>query len=374
MKIKFPNFPLGLRQSTPRRFRHLRGGVLVPEQGLGRREWVLSRSIVHFARFELRSVPKAHRAQALQMQIRQWSPYARSGRYLLWDKDCAMVWAWDVDAVEAAMAANGLHPRGIAVVPETLLKPRHPGGAILAACLEGCEGQLWREGNLAASRWWPAAPSEGAWVNFQRDAGALPDEIALAVPTPAPLALAERPWGKPEELDRSAAISASGERWVLPAAALGLMVATLWYGAQIVKLRMEIGAREEQFQALTQRAEPVMAARIQAMEALERIRALQGALDRYPDQASLMVKVAEILPADGTHLAEWEFQNGRLKLQIAPGSKLSSSDFVKRFEASGHFENVQATVAGGATGLVMTMDVLPKSMLRVASVPSGRPR
>lgn len=374
MKIKFPSFPLGPRRSTPKRHRQLRGGVSAPEGGLGRREWVLSRSLVHFARFELKAVPKPQRAQALQMQIRQWSPYARTGRYLLWDQDCALVWVWDAESVEAAMAASGLRPRGVAVIPESLLKERHPGGVILVACLEGLEAQFWRGGNLAASRWWLEGPSESAWVNFQRDAGVSPEELVPRVPEPAQLPFAVRPWGKSEELDRSGAYGARSERWVLPAAALGLAIASLWYGAQVVKLRMGISERNAELQALSQRAEPVIAARAQALESMERIRTLQAALHRYPDQASLMARVAEILPADGAHLTEWDYQNGKLKLQIASPGKVASSDYVKRFEAAGLFANVQATAATSAAGLALTMDVLPKSNLRVASAPGSPPR
>lgn len=366
MKIKFPAFPLGLRRPTPKRHRQLRGSVSTPESGFGRREWVLSRPLYHFARFELKSVPRAQRPQALQLQIRQWAPFVRANSYLLWEQDSALVWAWDADAVDAAMTASGLRSRGITVIPETLLQQRRTNGTFLVTCLEGCEGQAWREGVLTVSRWWSAPPGENAWLSFQRDAGISPGDQSPRVPAPEPLQLAERPWSKSEALDKAAEYGVKGEQWMLPAAALGLFVCSVWYGAQVVKLRMGVSERNAELQSLNARAEPVMAARGQALDALARIRSLHAALDRYPDQVNLMAKVAEALPADGTYLTEWEFQNGRLKLQIASANKLASSDYIKRLEAAGVFENVQATPASSATGLALTMDVLPRAAFEVA--------
>lgn len=387
MKIKFPAFRLGLqsrlairkhykqlldfllglqsRLATTKRYKQLLNSVSVPEQGFGRSEWLLSRPLYRFARFELKAVPKPQRARALELQIRQWTPFARTGRYVLWDQENALVWAWDADRVESAISANQLKVKSTSVVPETLLQPCQTQGVCVMTCMEGYEGQVWLDHALTGSRWWPSPPGAGEWINFQRDAGILPEAQSSQVPQPLPLSWSEKPWGKSAALDHSAMYRGQGEQWIVPVAGLCLFIFSMWYGMQLIKLRVAINERTAEYQALSQRAGPVMAARGQALETLNRIKQLQ-AIDRYPDQISLMGKVAESLPKDGTYLKEWEFVNGKLKMLIASPNKLVSSHYIKLFQSSGIFKNVRAAPTNDATSLTLNMETLPQAEIRFA--------
>jgi len=344
----------------------LQDSVSVAGKGVGRSEWILSRPLYRYARFELKSVPKPQRAQALELQIRQWTPYARTGWYLLWEQDEALIWAWDADRVEAAILENALKPKTVSIVPETLLQQRRGQGIHLASCIEGYEGQVWSERSLLSSRWWPELPDAAEWLNFQRDAGTLPEHQSNLVPKPLPLQWAEKPWARSAALDRSAAYGASVEQWALPAVALCLLAATLWYGAQWVKLRAAIKDRGAELEALNLRAGPIIEARGRALEALGRIKTLQ-ATDPYPDQLSLLAKVAQSLPKDGPYLKEWEFQGGKLKLQIASPNKMVSSDYVKLFQSFGVFKNVQTAPNNDPTSLALSMEVLPQAEIKFAA-------
>ncbi len=354
------------RLTATKRYRQTLDGVSAPGPGFGHSEWVLSRPLYRFARFDLKSVPKPQRGQALELQIRQWAPFARTDWFLLWDEDSALVWAWDADRLEAAMAANKLKPKGAVVIPETLLHQRQEQGACLVTCMDGVEGQVWWRNALISSRWWPALPSAGDWINFQRDAAVLPDDQLKTVPAPLPSRWAEKPWGKSIALDRSALYGGGGERWIVPAAVVSLLAVTMWYGLQLLKAQDAITEADARFKTLSRKAEPIMGARGAALEALGRVNLLQ-AIDPYPDQISLLARIAEFLPRDGTYLKDWEFQNGKLKLLISSPIKLVSSDYIKLFQSMGMFKNVQAATTNDPANLVLSMETLPSAEIKPAA-------
>lgn len=324
---------------------------------------MLSRPLYRYARFELKSVPKSQRAQALDLQIRQWTPFSKTGWYLLWEKENALIWAWDADRVESAILDGKLRPNSTAVVPETLLHQGQEQGVYLVACMEGVEGQVWSEHSLISSRWWPGLPDAAEWINFQRDAGTLPEHQSTAVPDPLPLHWEERPWARSAALGRSAIYGAGIESRVLPIVALCLFAGSMWYGAQLIKLQAAISDQGAAIESLNRQAGPIIEARGQALEALNRIKALQ-AIDPYPDQLSLLGKVAESLPKDGTYLKEWEFLNGKLKLLIASPTKLVSSDTIKLFQSFGIFKNVQASPSNDPASLALSMEIIPQAEIK----------
>lgn len=319
----------------------------------------MSRPLYRFARFDLKTVAGADRGRALELQIRHWSPFINAAWYLLWEGQDALVWVWDADKVEAAMAAEGVKAGSIAIVPETLLHPRRSEGVHLSSCVEGFEGQVWHAGSLASSRWWASLPRPAEWLTFQRDAGAAVQESSSIVPEAAPLEWCDRPWGESQAREISPTSITQRERWIVPAIAFCLFASTLWYGAQVLKIRYATDQRAAQLQELDRRAEPILVARGQALEALARLEALQGALDRFPDQVTLLSRVAESLPKDGTYLKQWEFTNGKLRVQVAATKEAPSSEWIKRFESLGVFRNVQAMPGSDAATLQLSMDAVP---------------
>ncbi len=347
--------------------------MTAPPSGFGKREWVLARPLYRFARFEMPTVPRAQRGPALELQIRQWAPYARAGSYVAWEGDDALVWTWDRARVEAAMAESGVKGE-LPVVPETLLAPRGSNDVQLVQCLEGCEGQVWRDGQLVASRWWPAMPTAPEWRNFQKDAGVPPEEQRADVAQPSVHAWVDRPWARSGSLAGIATSAAKRERWLVPVTALCLLAATAWYGAQWLKLDGAIAERRAALDALNRKAEPILAARGEALQALDRITALQSALDRYPDQLTLMSRVAQAVTNDGSFLRQWDFANGKLKLEVSSARDVQTRDWVSRFESLGAFRNVQAVPGNDPKSLTLTMDVLAPGETRVAANEGGAPR
>ncbi len=300
------------------------------------------------------------------MQIGQWTPYAETGLYVVWEQDNAHVWAWDAQRVEKGILSSKLQLKGTSIVPETLLHRRQSQGAYLVACLEGYEGQVWRDDSIYSSRWWPELPATNEWINFQMDAGLMPERQSNEVPAALPLSLGEAAWARSAVLNGSAFYGDKAEQWIVPAIVLCLFTASMWYGAQWIKLQAAIRSQGKELEALSQQAAPIIEERGKALEALGRIKLLQS-LDPYPDQISLLGKVAEALPMDGPYLKEWEFQNGKLKIQITSPNKLMSSDYIKLFESMELFKNVQAAPGGDPTVLTLNMEIIPQAVIKFAT-------
>ena len=347
----------------PKRYKQLLAQVTPPQAKLGRMEWVLSRPIYRFERFELGSVPLAQRGRALALQIKQRSPYVNTGHSVGWTNDAALVWMWDAESTRSALQAHKLAPRRVRVMPETLLHPPHEKGIFLQACLDGCEGQIWQEQELIFSRWWAKTPDSTAWLSFQRDAGVLPEQQLHDVPQSLAFAWTERPWGKRGNLDDAAGSGGGNEPLFVAAGATALVLTTFWYAANLIKLQQAHELRTAEVRELELNAAPIRLARGQALEELARVKALQS-VSAYPDHLSLMAKAAEKLPRNGAYLKEWEYHGGKLKIVVATPNKLSSSEFIKSFQVAGLFENVQAPASSGPTSMTLIMDVIPGAEIK----------
>lgn len=320
---------------------------------------MLSRPLCRFRRFDLKNVPKAQRSQALRLQIRQWSPYASSGHYIVWSGEHALVWAWDAERLEADLAAQKLQPKTTRIIPESLLHPPLNEGLRLVACLDGVEGQLWQEQRPVHSRWWPAPPSATEWLNFQRDAGIAPSQDG-GVPAPQTVPWLKQPWAKTADLGRGESQTLRYETGLIGGAILLLAGFTTWHGIELIKTRQAIEHLKAEQDSAEQNARPILEARRQALDALARIEALQ-ATNPYPAQLALLAEVAKQLPKDGAYLKEWDYQNGKLKITVASPNKLSSSFLVKKLQEAGWFRGVQAAPANDPTTLTLTMETLPQS-------------
>ncbi|HET9579614.1 MAG TPA: hypothetical protein VFP44_17405 [Usitatibacter sp.] len=326
--------------------------------GLGGVEWVLSRPLYRFHRFDLKAVPRAQRARALALQVRELSPYAATGRYFATSGDDALVWMWDERKTAEAMERHGINPRRVRVLPETVLQPPLEDGLALRSCLDGFEGQLWQGGDLAASRWWPRMPQPAEWLAFQRDAGVPPERQAAAVPEPGTTPWLDRPWAASQSIDRVSRTQARGESLAIILIGAALALATTWFGTSLVKLHQVKVEREARLADLEQKAAPVREARMRALETASRVASLQS-LTTYADPLSLMAAVSEKLPQNGTTMQSWDFRDGKLKVTLAAPSPIESSAYVKSLETSGVFQNVQAALGNDSRTVALTMDVRP---------------
>lgn len=340
---------------NPRVFVHFPDHVQRPDSGFGKAEWVLARGLCHFKMINLSHVPLNERAQALSLQIGQFSPHAESDRYALWRDGRAMVWYWDRESVRRSMRDAELAPERVRVLPESVLYAPGTSGLRLIRNLQGVEGQFWQEGLLLQSRWWKDVPGAAEWLAFQRDLALNVETRQAEVPPPLGLELHHAP-----QLVSSAGNEGANwrdERVVYTLLVLALFMPTAWIGAMLIKSDLARRAVLDLTAELEGKAMPQINAREQALLVATRAQALRN-LDPYPNQLELMARVAGSLPKGATYLKEWDFRDGKLKIVLVmQNDAFSSSALVDALQKAGGFDNVQAASGTDPKVLVINMDV-----------------
>jgi hypothetical protein len=326
----------------------------------------LARPLYRFKRFDLRQVPRANRAAALDLQLRQWTPFANSGYYVAWSDGAALAFCWDAERVEQAIKGQNLNPSRVRIIPETVLRPAAETGARLLASLQGYEGQIWAAGQLAQSRWWKGVPAADDWLAFQRDSGCLPDAQQGSVPAPLDLPVQDTPWAKTDDGFAWVGANWRDEKLVYYALALLLLPPTAWQAAHLAHYRQATGQLQSELDALQQTAAPMADVRGQALQALAHVQQLQ-AVDPYPAQLELMAWIAEKLVRAGDRLTEWSYHDGKLNITLATTADIqSTSTMVNILQLSGLFDNVRAQPGKTPKTITLDMDVLP---LKTATSP-----
>jgi hypothetical protein len=345
---------------TPRIHRHRRDGVENPSGGGGRRLWVLSRALCRYRVFPLLDDPSpSKRLAAIDLKIAEWSPWAETARLVHEEGRRTGVWIWDRAGVEQEIAAAGLMPDKVTVVPETALQPRGNDGLRHVQTFDGSEGQWWVEGLLAASRWWPEPPSEAEWVRFQRAAGVPPEAARERAGPPESLPQLTRPWLTGTSNFRSGA--PAGRRlvpayWTL-AGAYVLLIGV--FIGQTVGDQIALGRIDRDLAAADAAAQPRLAERAEARSGLDAVNRLQ-ALSPYPSQLELLAKISELIPRNGTKVSDWNFQSGELEFTVNAPTGADAPAYVKVVQSIAGFTNVSAEHVGGDKVLKVKLKVAPR--------------
>lgn len=337
-----------------RRFLQSTEKTETPQNRFGVLQWILTRPMYRFQIFNLTQVPARNRAQALSLELAQWTPFASSDYYVGWHGQHALVWGWDADKVQQAIAAQGLKPQRVQILPESVLQTPLQDCLCLTRCREGFEGQLWREGQLERSRWWPQSPTTDEWLMFQRDAGIPPSEQQSQPPAPRATTLNSQPWVN--EIGSAGDQKMQLERLLIALGILLLLLPTFWYGFSFYKIQRSTAQLHDQLAQLQGKAEPIMLARSQALDYLARINALR-AIAPYPEQLTLMAKIAQVLPQDKSYIKDWDFQSGQLKITITSTSDISTTSLIGVLQQAGSFRDVKALPGRDPKSVTLQMDV-----------------
>lgn len=244
------------------------------------------------------------RAAALDLAVRRVAPSSSPRYAAVWQGEVAQVWVLDERAAADAGEAEQL------IAESSLLpQPAQPDGARLLAVARGVEGQVWRAGQLVASRCWPAPPSPEAWSRFLR-AAAMP--VAAGPPALETLPAAAQPWGQAIRRWRWAPAQLETAFWRGSAVLLGvllgwpLIAALLWGSASLWQA--------QQLDALRAASAPLIAAREQAEQAQRRLETL-ARLGAGPVDAALLADLRERLPAED-RLSGWQRDGNRLRIEL----------------------------------------------------------
>lgn len=339
------------------RYLQRRTEVTYPTQrSRGKREWVLARSLCHYRLISLEDVPLAKRDSVLQLHIKQWSPFQDYASYPVWySNGLIQVWIWDKKIQQEQMNQLGL--KKVVAIPETVLRPRSSIDTVqLIQCLEGVEAQIWQQGLLKASRWWAQMPSLTDWIQFQRTHN-LPIQTTLPEPIESPLLA--RPWGKPRT--NIAHFGAAQETTLVMVALSILACIFTWQSVSLWQWYQATQQLQQQIDQFTDRVEPLLQARNEAINYKQRIDELMR-LNPYPSQLEVVHQVLAQLPHnDKTKLLEWLYQAGELRITLE-SDKLDPTFYVKTFQKLPQFTNVSAELGSGrnANQIFINMQLVTK--------------
>ncbi|MBI1778291.1 MAG: hypothetical protein HYR63_23380 [Proteobacteria bacterium] len=318
----------------------------------------ISRALTPYKRLLLPAgVPNDKRIDALRLQALDWSPYARTDMLFDLSVDGAGVWIWDRDRAEALLAGAGRDPIQVRLYPETALKRPLTEGTRLAACLDGVEGQVWRDRSLVASRWWPRMPDGAEWLRFQRSAGQ-----ASSAPVPLPEEPVQVDWLRRSWPRRGAFGTAQRPSYnQLGIAAAVLMVAvTAFQVGEIARLGTMVSQAKRHVATLATTAKPLETARSQALAANDRAKAIFGFASQ-PSQLALMARIAERLPTNDTLLSDWTAQDPDLRFTLINGTQpIDSSFIVRAIEGIPGFTGVQVDPAADGKSVTVRLKVQPR--------------
>lgn len=293
----------------------LRGGWL------GSREVIVSRAACMYHRLAFPTVPAGERAAALQVAVRRLAPEPGARCAVTWDGGAAHVWFVDREA-----GAGIAEDERVLCESALLAKPEEPDHVRLVALSRGFEGQVWRSGVLAASRWWPSKPSDPAWSHFLRGASV---GGGAAVPEPVQPSPGREPWGRPTRRLRWE--PAQLERVFWRAVALGTAALLAWPLVATVVWSVAAASLESRLAGLRSQSAPLIDARERAEADRTRLEALASLRGVYSD-AELQTDVRALLPA-ADRLTRWSRDGDSLRFEIA-ASAADPRPYVQAF--AGH--------------------------------------
>lgn len=319
---------------------------------MGRDLWVVGRAICLYKLFFI-PLDQGEQAEALSLQLRQWSPFADTGQYVVWQGDRAQVWIWDEER-RGRLAARQGAVRALVVPEDLLIPPGKDDGIRLLNCLVGVESQYWRDGLLFDSHWWPQMPTEAELRRFF-----MANDIIPPVETPDCRAFVwlTKPWAA--TISHNGGIFHHYEGTLLTLLLAFALVALSWQGVSLMKWRGYERQLAGQVAQLTGKVEPILQARSQAYEQRDMV-ARMIALTPYPPQLLIWSEIVQQLSELKADILSWQYNNGRLELTIK-GQEPDPSLFIRALAKNPLFTEVTATTDRAPDEVHMVMTVVKQA-------------
>ncbi len=300
--------------------------------------YILSRAACGYQRLKLVGEKSAaRRAAKLQAAAKVDFGNVKS-RVVDADNDAIGVWTWDGDMT----LENGAPLSSVRVLPESLARVGAMDGARLVECLDGVEGEIWRDGVLTASRWWPSKPAPRDWLLFLRAGrSALTDGQTNAPPqveTPVwrdDLPLIDH---DPDNLQ----LMFSPSR-LAAGVAIAFLFFTAIQGTRYLSYEHQRRGIETRVATAATENQEAYAQRRRARAALSKIRAISDIGDASISPGALLALAAEF-PAETMRVSNFRHYDNKLEARIEiiddnPDAP-DESDFVRALETAPLFSNV----------------------------------
>jgi len=377
-----PRFPWSSPPPDPETRPHVRlaGAVLPPGAAAATvKRWWLSRGLYRVSTFDLADVPASRRREVLPGLLKAWAPFDRSDYLVGLRGTRALAFAWDASAVVQRLAAAGAAPDAL-LLPESLMRrPPAGDGLRLLAGIEGVEAEVWQDGLLLATRWWPHPPDDQTWHDFVRGQVV----AAKAAPQGAPEAVkptwSDRAWLECQALATLQAPWSRLEQVAALALLLGLVGLTAALAHDAFDTVLASSRLSEQISTARAAAGPLQAQRERALAAASEAALLARALAAV-QPLDVLRHLGEVLPPRGVTLRDFELAANTLRLGLELDPQVQRSAIVRDLQSGGWFTGVseQRDVSGrGGVNFEMQLasigtPALPLRSALAASAPGAR--
>ncbi|MDM8564196.1 hypothetical protein QUF74_00925 [Candidatus Halobeggiatoa sp. HSG11] len=294
----------------------------------------MSRGLCYYKLFSLTDIPSNRQDKALQLKIRQWSPFPEYESYQVWRNGQVQVWLWNKKQYEEQYKEYEL--KKITAIPENVLHPCPADDTVrLINCLDGVEGQVWQTGLLKGSRWWSTVPSQKEWINFQRTNGLT---VNPELPTIVQDKFLTRPWGRNKVNFNTGILQ---EPMLIMVGIAIFSVLLTWQVTNIVKWKYKTQQLQVQIDELSDQISPILTARNQAIADKQLAEKLL-VLNASPSQLKLMEIINKQLSSNKkTRLIKWLYKMDKLDFTIET-KQLDPTFYVKLFQPL--FKDVKAKI------------------------------
>ncbi|WP_440958853.1 hypothetical protein ACFELO_01725 [Oceanicaulis sp. LC35] len=288
---------------------------------------VISRALCHFE--TMPHLPgggqSLKRYEAARLSAKARTPIANPGFHFDWGDERIGIWSWPSDLTEGLADFEG------EILPETVLHPPLPSGARLVKAIDGFEGQVWRDSELVASRWWPREPGLSDWTGFLRATRMA--ELTGVVPEPVTPILTARPANAQPYIawiDRLKRINA---RDITALALVLLAVPALYLAGEWVQLSRTEASLSSELEALSLETAEISAARQDAQRASNELATYASALNRrHP--AAMLASVSEELARFSIRLDAFDQTEDRLVLTLHASDDFAPEALVLAMESN----------------------------------------
>lgn len=286
---------------------------------------IVSRALCHF---ELVDAPPGgaskNARKAAELAAKSRTPFPDPQVHLDFRDGVVGVWSWPSSAVADLRSAD------TTIIPETLT--RTPAeGAVLAPCVEGVEGIIWKNGSIVASRWWPQDPTKHQWAQFVRSHPEQP--LSNTSVTAEPNAAARSP---------AAMLAALGRisiRDLLAAGALLILAPTLFLTATTARQWVQIMDLEQRLDEVQVTSGEILDARTQFVNSVTTLSTYSQALGQaHP--AEMLAIFSEAADGFEAELMNFRADESALTIVLRGTADLPLPELVSSLESNPNLSNV----------------------------------
>jgi hypothetical protein len=319
--------------------------------------WILPRAWCVTTSLQAKGVPTHKTAAFVKLHLARLMPFVDCGVYACRSGDWVHLWFWENQRVRGFCARHTLDFESLHLAPESVCFPRQKEAAVLQQCLHGVEAQLWHQGFLLDSAWWPEMIDTGGWQTWRPSAAAASGVRAAMASWPESL-----PSMSPQITPRDVASSTNlaepwaynllGKKWwhvlkELRSDKLFLLAAgcVLAWGGYLVAQWSVLHGRQQEVETkinlLSPKIEPLNLARSQALESQQWVNKLTG-LRKQDNVQELLANLQPVLQEQEAAIREFEYLDGEVRLMLVPiNTELNLVALTQELEALPQLSNVR---------------------------------